>query len=204
LTLHNWQELTGWVNALKLPADLFQMDLSIWEKVIRSTVVYVFLLIVFRLAGKRQLAQINTMDLIVLLTISNTVQNAIIGPDNSLIGGLIGAAALVGINALLVHFLYARPELSAIVEGSSTLLMENGKLIEANLQSEEITVQELIETAQRQGYASLDKLQTITLEISGNLSLIANKPTDEVLRHQELLMRLDALSKELTALKQSR
>jgi uncharacterized membrane protein YcaP (DUF421 family) len=185
----------------QFPADLFQLDISIVEKVIRSVAVYVFLLVVFRLAGKRQLAQINTMDLIVLLTISNTVQNAIIGPDTSLLGGLIGAAALVGANALLVHFLYKKPELSKLIEGTPTILMENGQLIEAHLKSEEVTQQELLETAQQQGYASLDELETITLETSGNLSFIPRKPTNEDLRYKEVLDRLEALMSELSQLK---
>jgi len=185
----------------KLPDDLFQLDVPIIEKIIRSVAVYAFLLVVFRMAGKRQLAQINTLDLIVLLTISNTVQNAIIGPDNSLLGGLIGAAALVGINALLIHFLYKKPELSKLIEGTPTTLMEKGKLVEAHLKSEEITKQELLETAQQQGYASLDELETITLETSGNLSFIPRKPTDEVLRHNEVLARLEGLTTELSQLK---
>jgi len=185
----------------KFPPDLFQLDVSIIEKVIRSVAVYVFLIIVFRLAGKRQLAQINTMDLIVLLTISNTVQNAIIGPDNSLLGGLIGAAALVGANALLVHFLYVKPELSTLIEGDAITLMKDGKIIEENLKSEEIRHQELLETAQQQGYASLDELETITLETSGNLSFITRKPTDEDLRHTEVLDRLEVLMSELNQLK---
>jgi uncharacterized membrane protein YcaP (DUF421 family) len=190
-----------WLSTFKMPDDLLHLDISVTEKIIRSIAVYTFLLVVFRIAGKRQLAQINTMDLIVLLTISNTVQNAIIGPDNSLLGGLIGAAALVGVNALLVHFLYVKPEFSKLIEGTSTPLMIDGELLEANLKSQEITKQELLETAQQQGYATLEELETITLETSGNLSFIPKKPTDEALQHLDVVNRLDALSQEFKQLK---
>src|SRR5438132_2810021 len=97
--------------------DLFHPDVSILEKIIRPVLVYFFLIIGLRLAGKRELAQLNTFDLVVLLTLSNTVQNAIIGNDNSLSGGLIGATALLVTNALFVRFLYSHEKLDRLVEG---------------------------------------------------------------------------------------
>src|SRR5436309_10522303 len=96
------------------------------EKIARPIVVYVFLIVSFRLAGKRELAQLNPFDLVVLLTISNTVQNAIIGEDNSVTGGMIGAATLLVVNYLVVRYLYAHDRLDRLVEGDSDVLIDGG------------------------------------------------------------------------------
>src|SRR4029078_4805561 len=108
--------------------DMFTLTVPLLEKVLRPGLVYLFLVVVLRLAGKRELAQLNTFDLIVLLTLSNTVQNAIIGNDNSVLGGLIGATTLVMVNAIVVGFLCRHPLLSKWLEGEADKLMENGKL----------------------------------------------------------------------------
>src|SRR5438477_8432640 len=106
--------------------DLFYPDVSIVEKIIRPILVYFFLVIGLRLAGKRELAQLNPFDLVVLLTLSNTVQNAIIGEDNSVTGGLIGATTLLIVNYVLVRFLYSHQRLDRVVEGASDALIEGG------------------------------------------------------------------------------
>src|SRR5256884_1046823 len=108
--------------------DLFHPDVSILEKIIRPILVYFFLIIGLRLAGKRELAQLNPFDLVVLLTLSNTVQNAIIGDDNSVTGGLIGAATLLLVNYVVVRFLYSHDRLDRLVEGAPDVLVENGKI----------------------------------------------------------------------------
>src|ERR1700704_3861652 len=109
--------------------DLVHPDVSILEKIIRPVLVYFFLIISLRLAGKRELAQLNAMDLIVLLTLSNTVQNAIIGSDNSVSGGLIGAATLLAVNYFAVRFLYSHETFDRLVEGEPDMLIENGKIM---------------------------------------------------------------------------
>src|ERR671935_1654317 len=106
--------------------DLLQPDVSILEKVIRPVLVYFFLVISLRLAGKRELAQLNPFDLVVLLTLSNTVQNAIIGNDNSVVGGVIGATTLLAVNYVVVRFLYSHEKLDRVVEGGAEVLIENG------------------------------------------------------------------------------
>src|SRR5512147_1793603 len=106
--------------------DLLHPDVSILEKIIRPVLVYFFLVICLRLAGKRELAQLNPFDLVVLLTLSNTVQNAIIGNDTSLTGGLIGAATLLIVNYLVVRFLYGHRKLDEAVEGRPDNLISNG------------------------------------------------------------------------------
>src|SRR2546425_13326593 len=102
--------------------DLLHPDVSILEKIIRPILVYFFLVISLRLAGKRELALLNPFDLVVLLTLSNTVQNAIIGNDNSDVGGIIGATTLLTVNYVDVRFLYSHEKLDRIVEGCAEVL----------------------------------------------------------------------------------
>src|SRR5215510_8042832 len=123
--------------------DLFHPDVSILEKILRPIFVYFFLIISLRLAGKRELAQLNPFDLVVLLTLSNTVQNAIIGDDNTVTGGIIGAMTLLGVNWVVVRFLFTHPSLERVVEGDATVLVEDGQLKEAGLREELITRAEL-------------------------------------------------------------
>src|SRR6266850_2312245 len=117
----------------KIATDMFVLSLPLAEKIIRPIVVYLFLIVGLRLAGKRELAQLNAFDLVVLLTISNTVQNAIIGADNSVTGGLIGATTLLVVNYCVVRFLYSHSALDRIIEGDAQVLIENGQLSRDNL-----------------------------------------------------------------------
>src|SRR6187399_2538852 len=116
--------------------DLFVVELPIAEKIIRPILVYFFLIIGLRMAGKRELAQLNPFDLVVLLTLSNTVQNAIIGNDNSLLGGVIGATTLLAINYLVVRFLFRHQRIDEAIEGHALTLIENGKILHKNLEKE--------------------------------------------------------------------
>jgi uncharacterized membrane protein YcaP (DUF421 family) len=185
----------------KLWSDLFQPDISIIEKILRPIIVYLFLVVGLRLAGKRELAQLNTGDLIVLLTLSNTVQNAIIGNDNSVLGGLIGATTLLLLNYFWTRFLFKHETLDRLVEGDSDLLIENGKLNLDRCQKEFITRSELEQAAHKQGFASLDEVDRAVLEPGGTLSFIGKSPSTEVERHNEVLRRLDQLSQELAKLR---
>jgi uncharacterized membrane protein YcaP (DUF421 family) len=182
-------------------ANMFALGVPIAEKILRPIIVYVFLIIGLRLSGKRELAQLNPFDLIVLLTLSNTVQNAIIGNDNSVTGGIIGAASLLAVNYLVVRFLYDHRKIDQIVEGSPDVLIENGKLHEHKLKKELITQQELAAAARKQGFDSLSEVQQCVLEPGGTLSFTARKPATEDIRHQELLKKFDALSEELARLR---
>src|SRR3989442_966939 len=136
--------------------DLFQPDVSILEKIIRPILVYFFLIVGLRLAGKRELAQLNAFDLVVLLTISNTVQNAIIGNDNSVTGGIIGATTLLTVNYVVVRFLFFHEHLDRVIEGEPIVLIDKGELRKEALEKELITRPELEEAAHKQGFASLD------------------------------------------------
>src|SRR5712671_2679946 len=181
--------------------DMFFIGGPILEKILRPVIVYIFLIIGLRLSGKRELAQLNPFDLIVLLTLSNTVQNAIIGNDNTVTGGIIGAASLLAVNYLVVRFLYDHRKIDQLVEGSADVLIENGKIHEHKLKKELITKAELAAAARKQGFESLSEVQQCVLEPGGTLSFTARKPATEDIRHQELLKKFDALSEELARLR---
>jgi len=181
--------------------DMFVLGLPVLEKILRPIIVYIFLIVGLRLSGKRELAQLNPFDLIVLLTLSNTVQNAIIGDDNSVTGGIIGAASLLAINYLVVRFLYDHRKIDQIVEGSSDILVEDGIVYEHKLKKELITREELAAAARKQGFETLSEVRQCILEPGGTLTFIAKKPDTEDIRHQELLKKFDAMTEELARLR---
>jgi uncharacterized membrane protein YcaP (DUF421 family) len=185
----------------KLWSDMFVLALPVAEKILRPVVVYFFLVIGLRLAGKRELAQLNPFDLVVLLTLSNTVQNAIIGDDNSVTGGIIGAATLLLINFIVVRFLFRHQKLDRLVEGEACLLIEHGKIREDQLTREVLSLQQLEAAAHKQGFDNLSEVECASLEPSGTISFIAKKPAPEESRHHELLTRLDQLTREIAALR---
>ena len=188
----------------KIWSDMFHPDISIIEKVIRPLIVYLFLVIGLRLAGKRELAQLNPFDLIVLLTLSNTLQNAIIGPDNSVTGGIIGAATLLTVNYIVVRFLFKRQKLDRLIEGGSDVLIERGRIKHDRLNKELITLSELESAAHKQGFGSLDEVDHAQIEPGGTFSFVGRKPPPEAERHSELLARLDRIIKELATLQDAR
>jgi uncharacterized membrane protein YcaP (DUF421 family) len=182
-------------------SNMFVLAVPVLEKILRPIIVYVFLIVVLRLAGKRELAQLNPFDLVVLLTLSNTVQNAIIGNDNSVTGGLIGAATLLVVNYLVVRFLYSHRQLDEVVEGKADYIIINGKVNKAVMEREVITLAELESAARKQGYSSLDEIQEAVLEPGGSISFSAREPEPEIVRHKELISRIDSLSRELSGLR---
>ena len=180
--------------------DMFVLSVPVLEKVLRPWLVYIFLVVGLRLAGKRELAQLNTFDLIVLLTLSNTVQNAIIGDDNSVTGGLIGATSLLAINYLVVRFVFRRTKLDRFLEGKPTPLIENGRLLHKNLQRELITESELEAVAHKQGFRSLKDVERAILETGGSIAFIGKDPSPMETRYDEIVQRLDEISRQLQAL----
>jgi uncharacterized membrane protein YcaP (DUF421 family) len=183
--------------------DMFVLGLPLLEKILRPIIVYMFLVVSLRLSGKRELVQLNPFDLVVLLTLSNTVQNAIIGDDNSVSGGLIGATSLLLINYLVVRFLYSHNKLEQIVEGQPDVLIENGRVRAARLKKELITTAQLEAAARKQGFDSLADVDKCILEPSGTLSFVAKKPATEDVRHRELVSHLEKLMEEITRLRAS-
>jgi uncharacterized membrane protein YcaP (DUF421 family) len=186
-----------------LLSSMFHLGLPILEKILRPILVYIFLVVGLRLAGKRELAQLNPFDLVVLLTLSNTVQNAIIGDDNSVTGGLIGAATLLLVNYLFVRFLYSHPRVDEAVEGRTEFLIKDGKIRRDRLRKELITISELEAAAHRQGFGSLNEVDCANIEPGGTISFVAKIPAPDEIRHKELLERFEKLSSELTQLRLS-
>jgi uncharacterized membrane protein YcaP (DUF421 family) len=183
--------------------DMFVVGLPILEKIIRPVLVYFFLVIVLRLSGKRELVQLNPFDLVVLLTLSNTVQNAIIGEDNSVTGGIIGATSLLLTNYLVVRFLYSHKNLDQFIEGKADVLIEGGKLHAENLKRELITMAQLEAAARKQGFGDLVDVDKCILEPGGTLTFIARKPDTDSTRHQELLSAMEKLRQDVTMLRKS-
>jgi uncharacterized membrane protein YcaP (DUF421 family) len=182
--------------------DMFSIPIPILEKLIRPVIVYLFLVLLLRMFGKRELAQLNPFDLVVLLSLSNTVQNAIIGEDNSLGGGLLGAFALVFCNYIVVRFLFRHRRLDQIFEGKPTTLVRDGKLCKDQLARELITVSELLSVARRQGFDGLHEIEECVLEPGGAFVMKRRAPSGEELKHQQLIGRLEELSAQLTRLEE--
>ena len=181
--------------------DMFVLGLPLLEKILRPMIVYAFLVVSLRLSGKRELVQLNPFDLVVLLTLSNTVQNAIIGDDNSVSGGLIGATSLLVINYLVVRFLYGHKKLDQLVEGRAEVLIEDGKVKPERLKKELITMSQLEAAARKQGFDSLSEVKECVLEPGGTLTFIGKKPDSDDMRHQELLGRMEKLMEEVMRLR---
>jgi uncharacterized membrane protein YcaP (DUF421 family) len=178
--------------------NMFFLSLPVLEKILRPVIVYLFLIVGLRLSGKRELAQLNPFDFVVLLTLSNTVQNAIIGNDNSVTGGVLGATTLLVVNYLVVRFLYRHNRLDELVEGRSTVVVQDGVVQKDSLRQELITLKELMEAARKQGFASLDEVDYADLEPGGGFSFIGKRPAPEIERHSELLSRLERITQQLT------
>ena len=180
---------------------MFQMPLPILEKLARPVIVYLILVVLLRVFGKRELAQLNPFDLVVLLSLSNTVQNAIIGDDNSVTGGVIGAVGLLAINWLVVRVLFRSPALTRLLEGRATLLIRNGQVDTKALERESMTREELVEVIHRQGFEHFHQVRKCQLEPNGTFYVEAFEPSDAEKHHTELIAKLDTLSKEVALLR---
>jgi len=187
----------------QLSGDLFVSGVPVVEKVIRSVVVYGFLILLLRVAGKRTLAQLTSFDLVVLLLLSNTVQNAIIGNDNSLIGGLLGAVVLIAANYAVVRLLYRHRKADRAIEGSSSVLMHHGKFMDANMRHQLITTAELERSARSQGITRLSDVRVARLETGGVLTFELESPTEHEKHLADLIARLERIEGLLERLEAS-
>jgi uncharacterized membrane protein YcaP (DUF421 family) len=197
----DWPAL--WANLTHLGVlDDATSPVTVAEKVVRPVLVYLLLVFALKKAGKRMLAQLNPFDFVVLLTLSNTVQNAIIGNDTSLLGGAIGAAALLGANAVLVRFYYRGPEMTQIASGELDIpLITDGQLQEDAMRRLHINAGELIAKAHERGFDSLDEVESAVLYPNGTIYFRGQDAASDAARHRELLGRLDALGAQLEALR---
>jgi uncharacterized membrane protein YcaP (DUF421 family) len=181
--------------------NMFHLPLPIAEKLLRPVLVYLVLVVLLRLFGKRELAQLNPFDLVVLLSLSNTVQNAIIGDDNSVTGGVIGAFSLLAINWFVVQVLYRSPRLTRALEGRSTTLVRNGQVDLLALARESLTREELLSVIHRQGFEDFHQVRTCQLEPNGTFYIEAVEPSIAEKHHADLMARLDALQREIAAVR---
>jgi uncharacterized membrane protein YcaP (DUF421 family) len=179
---------------LRVAHALFHFGIDPLEKAIRTTVVYAAILVLLHLSGKRSLAGLNSFDLVVLMLLSNVVQNAIIGNDNSLTGGLLGAVILLGVDWLLVHLAFMSPRFGKALQGGATTLFENGAVNRRALRREAITQEELVAGLRRQGL-ELDDVEKVVLEPEGTFNAMP-KPKPSL---ADVMRKLDAIEAKLTA-----
>jgi len=169
--------------------DMFVLMVPLAEKVLRPVIVYLALVVLLRIFGKRELAQLNPFDLVVLLSLSNTVQNAIIGNDNSVSGGLVGAFTLLAANYLVVRFLFKHRRLDQLVEGKSTTLIDRGKIQHKNLAKELLSHSELLTVGAPPGKFRLKNLSGVDLTAITacyySISADADKNNDQIISGDE-------------------
>jgi uncharacterized membrane protein YcaP (DUF421 family) len=180
--------------------DMFVPMLPVLEKVLRPILVYLTLVVLLRIFGKRELAQLNPFDLVVLLTLSNTVQNAIIGNDNSVSGGVIGAFTLMASNYLVVRFLFKHRRLDELVEGKPTTLIDGGRIQQKNLARELLSHSELLTVLHRQGFSDVDEVEQCVLEPSGTFAIKRKDPPRDEVQYNELIRRLEGIDARLAML----
>lgn len=175
--------------------DLMNLDLSVTDKVIRTIAVYLVLAGLIRLAGKRDLAQLNAFDLVVMLLLSNVVQNAIIGPDNSLIGGVIGAVVLVGFNAGIVRLARRNDTVARLLEGTATELAHDGAWDEEALRHEGLRKADAEAALRRQNANSVAEVDRVSIEPGGAIVATLREDLQTATRADvaRLEAKLDAL-----------
>ena len=181
--------------------SMFHLHLPLLEKILRPVIVYLCLVLFVRLFGKRELAQLNPFDLIVLLCLSNTVQNSIIGDDNSVTGGIIGVFSLLGINFLLTRVLFRFPALNKKIEGKETVLIQHGKVDQEAVKREALSELELKTVVHRQGLHDFSQVERCVLEPSGNFYVEEKDPLRESKERGEILRQITALTAEVKELK---
>lgn len=184
--------------------DMFTLGVPVWERIIRAILVYFFVVIALRLAGKREIGALNPFDLVVLLFLSNILQNSIIGNDLSITGGLIGAATLLLLNYAVQRFLFNHQALDRVLEGEATVLIEDGKILHENLKKELVTEDVLIVAVHKQGLLDIADVEKAVLETDGNISVFARTPTTDAQRHMEMSVKLDRIEATLARLSESR
>jgi uncharacterized membrane protein YcaP (DUF421 family) len=178
--------------------DIFALGVPVGEKLLRPLLVYAFLVVALRVAGKRELAQLTTLDFIVLMAVANAVQNGIIGNDNSVTGAVLGATVLFALNAALAWLLYRHLRLRRLVAGRPTVLVTDGRVDERALRHERLSADDLLCAVQEEGADTFAEVERATLEPNGKLVVQVRQPA--LVEHElasdfaELRQRLDELT----------
>jgi uncharacterized membrane protein YcaP (DUF421 family) len=184
-----------------LYGNMFHVPVPLVEKILRPVIVYLCLIVFLRLFGKRELAQLNPFDLVVLLSLSNTVQNAMIGDDNSVTGGIVGALSLLAINWLLMWVLYRAPKVNAALEGQPSTLIQGGEVDEAELKKQILTHEELISVLNKNGFNDPADVEVCVLEPNGTFYVKGKTPSDDEMGRKDLMDAILLLSEEVKSLR---
>jgi uncharacterized membrane protein YcaP (DUF421 family) len=156
--------------------NLVSIGSSWQERAIRAVAVYVFLLVAIRIFGRRELGQLTAFDIIVLLTLSNILQNSMIGNDNSVTGGMIGAGVLLSANLILAFVVSRRPRVERIVEGEPRILIHDGVIRRDQMRKEQLTEQDLLSAVHREGIERIEDVHLAISEPNGMISVIPRRP----------------------------
>jgi Predicted membrane protein len=175
-------------------SEVFHLGVPVGEKAVRALLIYAFLVIALRLAGKRELAQLNTVDFVVLLAVANAVQNGLIGNDNSVTGAVVGASVLFAINGVVALLLFRVVRFRRLVEGSATTLVLDGVVDHRALHRERLSLDDLLDRVQEAGADGFANVQRASLEPSGRILVIPKKSTESQREYQDLRRRLDELT----------
>ncbi len=153
--------------------------------IISSVVVYIFILAAIRIFGKKELSQLSVVDLVFILLISNSVQNAMVGSNSTLSGGLVAAGALFVTNFIMKQFMYRFPQFGKIIQGETLLLIYEGKLNKKNLDKAKLSVDEIMEALREHGVARIEDVNLAVLEVDGNISVLSDNFTNKTIRKRK-------------------
>ncbi len=151
---------------------MFNSQVPFLEIFIRCVIVYSFILVIFRITGKRQIGQLTPFDFVLLLLISNAVQNAMTGPDTSLIGGIIAASSLILMNTIISQVFARFKNVRKFIQGSPTILISKGKILSSQLEKENIAQEELMQAMRASGLTNIEDVRLAVLEVDGEISII--------------------------------
>jgi uncharacterized membrane protein YcaP (DUF421 family) len=192
-------ESSAWSNMFTLDAE----KVTYLEKVVRPLLVYFVMVLLLRIFGKRELAQLNPIDFVLLLLISEAVQNAIIGDDTSLSGGVIGVATLLSVNYLMAFIKFRVSPIEKLIEGAPKILIENGKIKQDALNSEMLTEDDLKVIAHEEGLEDAKEIEKLILDPNGTFLVEAKNDIKDAKFKREVLEKIDKLTKQLSDLQNS-
>jgi uncharacterized membrane protein YcaP (DUF421 family) len=156
-------------------------------RIIGSTLtIYLFIIIAIRLFGKKELAQLSVFDLVFILLISNAVQNAMVGDDTTLGGGLVAAGSLFIVNYLMKYLQYLFPSFGRLIQGEALMLVYKGKINESHLHQAKISHEELMEAVREHGISTIAEVDLAILEVDGNISVLSHQYQKKTVKPRRL------------------
>jgi uncharacterized membrane protein YcaP (DUF421 family) len=182
--------------------DMFSIGIPLGERILRGALLYLFVLVAMRVAGKREIGQFTAFDLVVVLLLSETVSTGLLGEDHSVTGALVGAGTILGLNRLVTWLTYHVPPLGAMLEGRPTPLIEHGARIQKNLDHELISDDELMLAAHKDKIFDEQQIEKALLELDGTITIVSTKPEPEEL-HAETVQLLDELKSAVARVEES-